>query len=156
MIPEFTDEEKLVIKRFRDTEAFKLDNQSDFKTLRQCFKASKELYNCLKYFDSRVSRFACFNSYEQKNYAMRRRYVYPQEYYSFKSFGVDITVYRDNRNKVFFVGTDHFFPKTFKREGNFNSDTMARYGSESSLSLAITNWQKIVFEYLDGAYSLGL
>lgn len=84
---------KADIKRLRESEVYKFDNKSDFLSIRHCYKIAKQLYECLKYFDSRASRFT-FDSPNKKLYNSRRSFAYPQEYFKFQLRDVDISIYR--------------------------------------------------------------
>lgn len=146
---DFSVEDKKVIERFRKTQLYKFDNVSDFKSIRDCFKVSKQLYECLKYFDSRSSRFPIFNNYNDKMYKKRRSLIYPSEYYSFKFFDVDISIQKDRRKNLFFVGCVGFTPYTFSQEVSIADSDFKRFGSSPVFAEVVNVFFKILAEFLD-------
>lgn len=84
---------KSELKRLRESEVYKFDSKSDFITIRHCFRIAKQLYECLKYFDSCASRFT-FDSPNKKMYNARRSFAYPHDYFKFLCRDVEIGIYR--------------------------------------------------------------
>lgn len=145
MREEFTEEEKKVINRFRNTEVYKFENQSDFKSLRQCYKVAKELYECLKYFDSRSSRFQpVFNSYNDRFHKYNRSRIYPQEYFLFKFFSVEITLWKKGND--FFIGVQGFRPWS---EPILDSGEFYKINNTKNFSEAKVLFLKIIAEFID-------
>lgn len=145
MREEFTEEEKKIINRFRNTEVYKFDNQSDFKSLRQCYKVAKELYECLKYFDSRSSRFQpVFNSYNDRIHKYNRARFYPQDYFLFKFFSVDITLFKHGDS--FFIGVQGFRPWS---EPTFDSGSFFKIHNTKNFSEAREIFLKTIAEFID-------
>ena len=80
------------LKRLRESQFVKFQ-VSDFKTIRQCFEIAKQLYEALKFFDSRASKFTLIPP-NKRLYESKRRYSFPDEYYNFKSLDTEIKICR--------------------------------------------------------------
>lgn len=150
--------DKQELKRLRETYLNKIDVNSDYKSVRQCYLAAKNLYECLKYFDSRFSRSPLlYSSDSQRQYAHSRIYKYPSEYYCFRSCDVCIEIHKDTRKNEFFVSVQGWKPQTFPQENhitlrqddNLPISGFFKCGSDSSLKEVVVNYYRVIAEYID-------
>lgn len=135
------------LKRLRESEFYKFNNQSDFKTLRKCYEVSKELYECLKYFDKRSSRFSVV-SQNQVFYTYKRSRIYPEEYFKFQFQSDIIGLYKSGNN--YFVGVQGKFRPVTMGDECFTTDlsTFHRYCLTDLFSEAMDCFLKVVSEYI--------
>lgn len=141
------------IKRLRESEFFKLENKSDFKSIRDCFLAAKHLYECLKFFDSRATRFADV-PVSKRMYDLKRRFSHPQDYYHFQTCDVDITIFR-YRSEYNVVVDGRFRPSCLGDEliGEVLIPRFHRYLATNLLSECVDGWLSAVEEYISSLRS---
>ena len=109
---------------------YKFNNVSDFKSIRRCYQVAKELVNCLKYFDTRATRFTCVPQ-SKAFYDKKRAYSYPEDYLNFQFLETKIALFRrytfdsvDKSSKfLYFVGitSPHKFVTLGEPFGQFGS-----------------------------------
>lgn len=141
----------------RECDLVKRDfSPSDFKTLRHCFEAAKELYNALKFFDNRASRYLDenFSSWNQKSHSVKRSFSYPSEYYSFKDLNVLIEIRKNLRSDEFIVMSHGFCSRSMLPVRSSSlSDVLAETGSyfycpTRSMTEAKEAFYSVVRDYL--------
>lgn len=144
---------KADLKRLRESECYKFNNISDFKSIRRCFVVAKELVECLRYFDSRATRFQVVTQ-NQQFYNLSRARHYPDEYLNFSYHDVKISLYK--RKTDYFVGVQgHWIPKTlgqqfdqYMKPMNMAEVTIHRYLFTDNFSEAKDNFLKAVSEFI--------
>lgn len=138
---------KAEIKRLRESEFFKFNNQSDFVQIRECKQIAKDLYEALRYFDSRSSRFApLFSSALDRKYKMKQSRIRPQDYYTFTFFSVTISMFYSTKTHKYFVSVQGWKPITVPPS---EITSLWRFGTSSLFSETREVFLKIVAEFID-------
>lgn len=144
----FSSEEQKIIARYRNTEMFKVDDVSDIRSVRRCYLAAKQLYECLRYFDSRYSRFQTFTSFQNKSYCVRRSFYHPDDFYCFLFFDTRIEIRKSASRGNQFCIVSNFPSKTFPVVQDLCSQDSLVYNLTPHFSEAKEVFLKLISEFI--------